>query len=81
MPDSYITKKEARNLGWDPKLGNLGDIAPGKSIGGDVFKNRENKLPAKDGRVWFEADINYSGEFRNQDRVIYSNDGLVYVTY
>lgn len=41
LPPNYITKKEARKLGWEPSEGNLGQVAPGKSIGGDVFRNRE----------------------------------------
>ncbi len=39
------------------------------------------KLPSADGRIWYEADINYTGGMRNSSRVIYSNDGLVFVTY
>jgi len=31
--------------------------------------------------VWYEADINYTGGARNRERVVYSNDGLVFVTY
>lgn len=50
-------------------------------MGGDIYKNREKKLPEKDGRIWYEADINYDGGFRNTQRILYSNDGLVFVTY
>ena len=32
-------------------------------------------------RVWDEADINYKGGYRNKQRVVFSNDGLVFVTY
>lgn len=80
LPDNFITKKDARRLGWDPSRGNLRDVAPGKSIGGDMFRNRENKLPAKKGRVWFEADIHYNGGKRGKDRIVFSNDGLIYKT-
>lgn len=80
LPDNFITKKEAGKLGWTASRGNLWAVAPGKSIGGDVFHNREKKLPVKSGRVWYEADINYTGGKRNQYRMIYSNDGLIYIT-
>lgn len=80
LPDNFITKKEAEALGWDPKKGNLNDVAPGKSIGGDVFNNRGNPLPTAPGRVWYEADTNYSSGFRGSERIIYSNDGLIYQT-
>ncbi|WP_408892158.1 ribonuclease [Paenibacillus taichungensis] len=80
LPENYITKKEARELGWEPSKGNLEKVAPGKSIGGDVFQNREGLLPKKKGRIWCEADINYSGGTRGSDRILYSNDGLIYKT-
>lgn len=80
LPDNFITKKEARRLGWDPSRGNLRDVAPEKSIGGDVFHNREKRLPGKKGRVWYEADIHYNGGKRGKDRIIFSNDGLIYKT-
>ncbi|WP_090676175.1 ribonuclease domain-containing protein [Paenibacillus tianmuensis] len=80
LPDNFITKDEAKNLGWDPQKGNLHKVAPGKSIGGDVFQNREGKLPKKKGRVWYEADINYKSDRRGKDRILFSNDGLIYKT-
>lgn len=80
LPPNYITKNEARALGWEPSKGNLHQVAPGKSIGGDVFRNREGLLPSKKGRVWYEADIHYNGGTRGSDRIVYSNDGLIYQT-
>lgn len=41
LPANYMTKKEASQLGWVPSKGNLNQVAPGKSIGGDRFGNRE----------------------------------------
>ena len=35
----------------------------------------------KNGRIWYEVDINYTGGYRNGQRLIYSNDGLIFVTY
>ena len=80
LPGNFITKRDARRLGWDPARGNLWDVVPGKSIGGDVFHNRERKLPNKGGRVWYEADIHYKGGKRGKDRIIFSNDGFIYKT-
>jgi guanyl-specific ribonuclease Sa len=80
LPDNYITKNEARDLGWDSKAGNLADVAPGMSIGGDRFGNYEGLLPDADGRKFFECDIDYSGGRRNSKRIIFSNDGLVFYT-
>ena len=67
-------------MGWKPKKGNLHEVAPGKSIGGDPFGNKEGLLPKADGRQWFEADIGYESGFRGSDRLLYSNDGLIYKT-
>lgn len=80
LPDNFITKKEAKKLGWDAQRGNLNEVAPGKSIGGDVFQNREKQLPSKKGRIWYEADINYKSGHRGKDRILFSNDGLIYKT-
>ncbi|CAQ85783.1 MULTISPECIES: ribonuclease domain-containing protein [Photorhabdus] len=80
LPDLYITKKQARDLGWNAKLGNLCQILPGRAIGGDKFANREKKLPIKPKRQWFEADVNYRCGHRGSDRLLYSSDGLIYLT-
>lgn len=80
LPPNFITKNEAQRLGWDASAGNLRDVAPGKSIGGDHFGNREGKLPAKSGRSWFECDVNYEGGHRGAERILYSSDGLIFYT-
>lgn len=79
LPENYITKAEATKLGWKPGA-DLDKVAPGKSIGGDVFGNAEKNLPDAPKRVWRECDINYNGGHRGADRILYSNDGLVYST-
>lgn len=81
LPDYYITKNKAREKGWQPSQGNLCDVLPGKAIGGDRFGNREGLLPPSAGRAYFEADINYDCGHRTADRIVYSNDGLIFVTY
>ncbi|MGN1432081.1 MAG: ribonuclease domain-containing protein [Ruminococcus sp.] len=68
-------------MGWSPILGNLNIVAPGMQIGGDVFQNRNGHLPIAEGRIWYEADINYDFGYRNHHRILYSNDGLIFATY
>jgi len=80
LPDNYITKKEARALGWDSSRGNLWDVAPGMSIGGDYFGNYEGLLPEDDDRDYYECDIDYEGGYRNAKRIIFSDDGLIFYT-
>ena len=81
LPSNYITKKEAKALGWDNKEGNLGKVAPGKSIGGDYFGNYEGLLPKKNGRTYTECDIDTLGkDSRGAKRIVFSNDGLIYYT-
>ena len=80
LPSNYISKKEAERLGWDSREGNLDEVAPGKSIGGGRFGNREGLLPEKKGRTYYECDIDYDGGYRGGKRIVYSNDGLIYYT-
>ena len=67
-------------MGWDSQSGNLDEVAPGMSIGGDIFGNLEKLLPEEKGRKYYECDVNYEGGYRNGERIIYSNDGLIYYT-
>lgn len=80
LPSNYITKNEAKKLGWDPKKGNLWDITDKKCIGGDKFGNYDGKLPDSKKRKWYECDIDYDGGTRNAKRIVYSNDGYIYYT-
>lgn len=81
LPEQYISKDDAEEAGWFNWKGNLSEVLPGRVIGGDIFENRKNKLPDAFNRIWYEADINYSFGYRNKARLLYSNDGLVFVTY
>jgi len=78
LPDYYITKNEARKLGWNASKGNLCEVLPGRAIGGDKFGNRENQLPQ--GGKYYEADVNYNCGNRNADRIIFTRNGEVYLT-
>ena len=79
LPENFITKSEARALGWSG--GSLEAVAPGMSIGGDTFGNREGLLPEKSGRKYYECDIDTLGKSsRGAKRIVYSSDGLIYYT-
>lgn len=80
LPSNYITKGEAMDLGWVASEGNLWDVTDRKSIGGDVFGNREGLLPKREGRIYFEADIDYDGGHRGAKRLVFSDDGLIFYT-
>lgn len=77
LPDNYITKDEAEDLGWTG--GSVEDYAPGCAIGGDYFGNYEGLLPEETGRTYYECDIDTDGyHSRGSRRIVYSNDGLIY---
>ena len=79
LPKNFITKKEARSLGWNG--GSLEPYAPGKCIGGDRFGNYEGNLPEVEGRTYYECDIDTLGaKSRGPKRIVYSDDGQVYYT-
>ncbi len=80
LPPNFITKKEAGALGWKSSDGNLWEVTDKASIGGDIFGNREGLLPKKKGRVYYECDINYQGGYRGAERIVFSNDGLIFYT-
>ena len=79
LPSNFITKKEARELGWPG--GSLEPYAPGMCIGGDRFGNYEGLLPEEKGRSYTECDIDtLGGSERGAKRIVFSNDGLIYYT-
>ena len=79
LPDNFITKKEAQNLGWPG--GDLEPYAPGMCIGGNRFGNYEGLLPEAKGRTYTECDIDTLGaRSRGAKRIVFSNDGLIYYT-
>lgn len=80
LPSNFITKKQAKKLGWVSSEGNLWEVAPGKSIGGDYFGNYEGNLPEKKGRDYYECDIDTDGSYRGAKRIVFSDDGLIYYT-
>lgn len=80
LPSNFISKTKARKAGWVANKGNLDEVCPGKSIGGSTFYNDDGKLPEASGRSWKECDIGYEGGYRGAERIVFSNDGLVFYT-
>ena len=79
LPKNFITKKQAEKLGWNG--GGLDKYLENGCIGGDVFGNREKLLPAKEGRTWYECDIDTLHKSkRGSKRIVFSSDGLIYYT-
>ena len=79
LPGNFITTEEAKEKGW--RNGFLDPYAPGKCIGGDVFKDERQRLPVKNGRIYYECDINtLYARSRGKKRLVYSNDGLILYT-
>jgi hypothetical protein len=78
LPPKFVSKKEARSLGW--KSGkDLWSVSAlkGSSMGGDHFKNMEGRLT---NNRWREADLDYQGGHRGAKRLIFSVDGMRFVT-
>lgn len=80
LPDYYISDGDLKALGWKngkaPKR-----YAPGKMYWGGIYLNDDGHLPSAPGRIWYEADLNYYEGRRNRHRILWSNDGLIFVTY
>lgn len=80
LPNYYITQEELALLGWR-KGDKVSKYAMGKMLFGGIYKNRNQHLPQVEGRIWYEADINYKAGKRNCQRILWSNDGLLFATY
>lgn len=80
LPGNFISKTKARERGWVASEGNLDEVCPGMSIGGSRYYDDDGQLPYKRGRQWTECDINYHGGFRGAERIVFSNDGLIFYT-
>ena len=77
LPDNYITKDEARDLGWEG--GSVEDYKKGAAIGGDYFGNYEKILPDAGKGGYRECDIDTKGyKNRGSRRLIYTEDGQYY---
>lgn len=81
LPGYYVLKKDAYKAKWKQKGNTLDIVLSGKMIGGDLYYNNENRLPPAPNRMWYEADFDYVSGERDGNRVFYSNDGLIFVSY
>ena len=81
LPEYYVTYDMAKKLGYKTTLGNLNEVAANKMLTKGIYKNKNGHLPNFVGRVWYEADINYKSGYRDSQRILWSNDGLIFVTY
>lgn len=81
LPNYYITGKMAKSLGYKARLGNLSKVAPNKMLFKGIYQNNNRHLPTAPNRIWYEADINYKSGYRGSERILFSNDGLIFVTY
>lgn len=71
LPGCYLRKGDARRQGWRPGE-SLWKVAPGHSIGGDHFGNRERRLPRKFNGRYVESDVDYTGHKRGAKRLVYA---------
>ena len=80
LPNYYIAMCDLIALGW--YYGKApAKYAPNQMVFGGIYRNDDGLLPDAPGRIWFEADLNYYSGKRNGHRVLWSNDGLMFVTY
>ena len=80
LPDYYLSKGDFESLGWVPGK-SPAKYAPDKMMTAGIYQNRNKHLPDAPGRIWQEADLNYYEGRRNKHRLVWSNDGLMFVTY
>ena len=83
LPVYYVTKSEGIRL-YEQKTGKTfvkWNFNPhttlGVMIGGDYFDNREGKLPTA---YYYEADVDYFGDNRGTNRLVYSSGCNIYYT-
>lgn len=83
LPSNYITKSEGKRL-YEQKTGrnftkwNFNPLTTlGAMIGGDNFDNHEKKLPPA---YYYEADVDYFGNNRGTNRLVYSSGCNIYYT-
>ena len=76
LPDNFITKNEAKSLGWSG--GSVEKVRKGAAIGGDRFGNYEGHLPKG---KYKECDIDTKGrKDRGSRRIVFDEKGNLYYT-
>lgn len=63
LPPCYLTKQAARARGWHPGRNLWLDVSGG-AIGGNIFYNREGRLPMRYNGRYREADLDFAGTAR-----------------
>ena len=80
LPNNYISQQKLKSLGW--RRGKpISSFAKGMILTKGIYHNANGHLPYAEGRTWYEADINYKSGNRNSQRILWSSDGLIFVTY
>lgn len=78
LPENYITKSEARALGWSG--GSVEVYKEGAAIGGDTFGNHEGLLPK--GITYTECDLDTNGaDSRGPCRLVFGKEDREYRYY
>ena len=80
LPSNYVGESALKEQGWE-RGKSPAKYAPGKMLTMGIYENENRHLPSVPGRIWYEADINYYEGKRNGHRILWSNDGLLFVTY
>jgi hypothetical protein len=83
LPANYVTKGQAVAAGWEPGKA-LGNSVPDGQLAGDTFENDKQIVPSTPGRTWYKADVGLDPMMSRSNqpgtRLLYSNDGLAYIT-
>lgn len=80
VPSNFVSKTKARKAGWVAEEGNLQDVLPGMSIGGGGWNNDDQVMPGDEYDQWYECDINYEGGYRGSERLVFSDNGMIFYT-
>lgn len=74
LPSNYLTKSEARQLGWNGSGSNVwvNQNLMNRYIGGDTFNNYEKLLPIVEGNTYIEVDVNCVNGARGKYRLVYN---------
>ena len=81
IPDLYL---EGNSKQWKNRQAIYLDIKTCQDCRkkhGKIYENRRGLLPERQGRIWREADFDFIDGYRNSKRILYSNDGLIFISY
>ncbi|RJQ89988.1 polymorphic toxin-type HINT domain-containing protein [Amycolatopsis panacis] len=89
LPPNFVLKEVAEAAGWRGGKP-VGTYIPEGQIGGDIYKNAPKDpdsmlLPVAPGRIYYEVDVGINPAISRSKqpgwRLVYSSDGLAYVTF